>query len=39
VQRGLADIWKENMMEDLESESLNYVAVAEFLLDFERRIW
>ena len=35
----LVDIWKENVMEDLESESLSYVIVAEFLSDFERRIW
>jgi len=39
VKGGLADIWKENVMEDLESEILSYVAVAEFLSDFERRIW
>ena len=30
VQRGLADVWKENI-EDLESKSLSYATVGEFL--------
>ena len=31
VQRGSADIWKENVLEDLEEEVLEYKSVGEFL--------
>jgi len=31
VQEGLADIWKENMLEDLEERVLEYKSVGEFL--------
>lgn len=31
VQRGLSDVWKENIIEDLESKSLSYVTVDKFL--------
>jgi len=32
VQGGLADIWNKNIMEDLESGSLSYAIVREFLV-------
>ena len=35
VQRRLADIWKENIMEDLGSGNLSYAIVEEFLLDLK----
>jgi len=35
VQRGSADIWKENIMEDLERRLLNYEVVKEFLTDLK----
>ncbi len=38
MQRGLADIWKENVMEDLERGLLNYATVGEFLAKFRRKI-
>ena len=31
VQGGLADIWKENVMEELEAEEVEYESVEEFL--------
>ena len=36
VQRGLADIWKENTLEDLEAELLEYKTVREFLADIRK---
>ena len=36
VQRGLADIWKKNVIEDLEGGLLEYEAVGEFLVDIKR---
>ena len=33
VQGGLADIWKENMLEDLEGGLLEYKTVGEFLAE------
>ena len=36
VQRGLADIWKKNVIEDLEGGLLEYEAVGEFLVDITR---
>ena len=35
VQRGSADIWKENIMEDLKRRLLNYKVVKEFLADLK----
>ena len=35
VQEELVDIWKENMIENLESESLSYAMVGEFLSDLK----
>ena len=31
VQRELADVWKENVLEDLEKRTLEYESVGEFL--------
>ena len=36
VQRGLADIWKENLLENLEAGSLEYKIVREFLADLKK---
>lgn len=35
MQGGLVDMWKENVMEDLESRSLSYVTVGKFLSDLK----
>jgi len=37
VQGGLADIWKENVMEDLERGLLNYATVGEFLANLREK--
>jgi len=31
VQGGSVDVWKENILEDLEEEALEYESVGEFL--------
>ena len=36
IQRELADIWKENIIENLESEKLEYVIVGEFMMDLKK---
>ena len=36
VQRGLADVWKENTLEDLEVGVLEYRTVGEFLIDIRK---
>jgi len=36
MQGGSADIWKENMLEDLEGELLEYETVGEFLANIKR---
>ena len=36
VQGGSADIWKENMLEDLERGLLEYELVGEFLADIKK---
>ena len=36
IQGGSADIWKENVLEDLEGELLEYETVGEFLTDIKR---
>lgn len=33
------DILKENVIEDLENESLSYITVGKFLTDLKKRIW
>jgi len=38
MQGELANIWKENIIEDLESESLVYIILGEFLTDLEQKI-
>jgi len=35
VQRELADIWKKNVIENLENENLSYTTVRKFLLDLK----
>jgi len=36
VQRGSADIWKENVMEELESEEVEYESAEEFLTSLKK---
>jgi len=36
MQGGLADVWKENIIEDLKSENLSYMTVGEFLANLEQ---
>ena len=36
VQGGLADVWKENVMEELESEEIEYKSVEEFLTSLRK---
>ena len=36
VQEGSADIWKENVLEDLEGGLLEYETVRELLIDIKR---
>jgi len=36
VQEGLADIWKENVLEDLEEGELEYESVEEFLVAIKK---
>ena len=36
VQEGSADIWKKNILEDLEGELLEYEIVEEFLVDIKK---
>ena len=36
VQGGSADIWKENILEDLEEGLLEYKTVGEFLMDIKK---
>ena len=37
VQKGSADIWKENMLKDLEGRLLEYESVGEFLADIRKK--
>ena len=37
MQEGSADVWKENMMEDLKRGLLEYKTVGEFLTDIRRK--
>jgi len=36
IQGGSADVWKENVIEDLERNLLNYEIVGEFLIDLKK---
>ena len=36
VQGGLADVWKENVMEDLKEGALEYESVEEFLIAIKK---
>ena len=36
VQRGSADIWKENILEDLEAVLLEYETMGEFLIEIKK---
>jgi len=38
VQGGSADIWKENILEDLEGGLLEYEAIKEFLADIKKEL-
>jgi len=38
IQGGSADIWKENVLEDLEGGLLEYETVEEFLTDIRREL-
>jgi len=37
VQGGSADVWKENVIEELESEEVEYELVEEFLMSLKRK--
>ena len=37
VQGGAADIWKENVMEELEAEEIEYETVEEFLISMKKK--
>ena len=36
VQGGMVDIWKENVMEELEAEEVGYEIAEEFLISFKK---
>ena len=36
VQGGAADVWKENVMEKLEAEEIEYKTVEEFLISLKK---
>jgi len=37
IQGGSIDIWKENVMEELEAEEVEYKSVGEFLLEIKKK--
>ena len=37
IQEKLVDIWKKNVLEDLESGNLEYMTVEEFLIDLKNK--
>ena len=37
VQEGSADVWKENVLEELEKEELEYESVGEFLVAIKKK--
>ena len=38
VQEGLADVWKENILENLEAGLLEYETMGEFLMDIRKEL-
>ena len=36
IQEGSVDVWKENILKDLEGELLEYETVREFLVDIKK---
>jgi len=38
VQEGSADVWKKNILEDLEAEVLEYEIAREFLADIKKSL-
>ncbi len=36
IQRGVVDVWKENMLEELEAGKLEFETVGEFLAEIRR---
>ena len=36
IQEELVDIWKENIIEDLEDRSLEYVIIGEFFINLKK---
>ena len=39
MQGGSVDVWKENVMEELEAGKVEYELVEEFLSSLKKRIW
>lgn len=39
VQGGSADVWKKNMLENLEAGLLEYKIAGEFLADIKKEFW
>ncbi len=39
VQGGLADVWKENVMEELEGGEVEYELVEEFFTTLRKEFW
>ena len=39
VQGGSADVWKENIMDEIEAGEVEFELVEEFFYMFEKRIW
>jgi len=37
MQKELADVWKENLLEDLELEKVEFGLVGEFLLELKKK--
>ena len=37
MQRGLADVWKENILKNLEADLLEYETTREFLMDLKKK--
>jgi len=37
VQEGAVDIWKENILEDLEAEEVEYESAGEFLIEIKKK--
>jgi len=36
VERGLVNVWKKNLLEDLESEEVEFRSAGEFLLELKK---